>query len=398
MTDYLQRAIALAPEMVQHRRTIHQNAEVGLDLPDTVRYVWDWLVEMGYTPKRVGGGICATVGKPGKCFLLRADMDALPMNEESGLSFASQRPGAAHCCGHDLHTAMLLGAAKLLKENENSLAGTVKLMFQPGEECMTGAKDMLADGLLENPHVDAGMAIHVNSTVPAGALLVTHGPMAASSDIFTVRVQGKGCHGGRPSDGVDPISIICHIHTALQEIQARELWPGDIGVLTIGSLHAGSASNVIPSEAEMTGTIRTFNRDVQDMICRRLVEISKGIAATFRGSAVVEFAPGKAIPMICDDSVARDVNDALLEIFKPQQVHLFSKNFPGSEDFSYVTNEIPATFVALGASIGPEVKYGQHHPKVQFNENCLPVGAAAFAQAATAWLAKHSASAEAKES
>ena len=389
MADYLQRAIELAPELVQHRRTIHQNAEVGLDLPDTVRYVWDRLVEMGYDPKKVGGGICATVGKPGKVFLLRADMDALPMEEESGLPFASRRPGAAHCCGHDLHTAMLLGAAKLLKEREGELQGTVKLMFQPGEECMTGAKSMLADGLLEAPHVDAGMAIHVNSTVPVGALLVTHGPMAASSDIFTVHVKGKGCHGGRPCDGVDPISIICHIHTALQEIQARELWPGDIGVLTVGSLHAGSASNVIPNEAEMTGTIRTFDTKVQETICRRLMEISEGIASTFRGSATVEFAPGKAIPMICDDAVANDVNDALLQLFPEKQVHLFSKHFPGSEDFSYITNEIPATFVALGASIGPDVKYGQHHPKVQFNEKCLPVGAAAYAQAATFWLDKH---------
>ena len=395
MADYLQRAIELAPELVQHRRTIHQNAEVGLDLPDTVRYVWDRLIEMGYEPKKVGGGICATVGKPGKVFLLRADMDALPMEEESGLPFASQRPGAAHCCGHDLHTAMLLGAAKLLKERESELQGTVKLMFQPGEECMTGAKSMLAAGLLEGPHVDAGMAIHVNSTVPVGALLVTHGPMAASSDIFTVRVTGKGCHGGRPCDGVDPTSIICHIHTALQEIQARELWPGDIGVLTVGSLHAGSASNVIPNEAEMTGTIRTFDTKVQETICRRLVEISEGIAATFRGSATVEFAPGKAIPMICDDAVANDVNDALLRLFPEKQVHLFSKHFPGSEDFSYITNEIPATFVALGASIGPDVKYGQHHPKVQFNEKCLPVGAAAYAQAATVWLDKHSTDAKA---
>lgn len=395
MADYLQRAIELAPELVQHRRTIHQNAEVGLDLPDTVRYVWDRLVEMGYEPQKVGGGICATVGKPGKVFLLRADMDALPMEEESGLPFASQRPGAAHCCGHDLHTAMLLGAAKLLKEHESELQGTVKLMFQPGEECMTGARAMLAAGLLENPHVDAGMAIHVNSMVPAGALLVTHGPMAASSDIFTVRVTGKGCHGGRPCDGVDPISIICHIHTALQEIQARELWPGDIGVLTIGSMHAGSASNVIPNEAEMTGTIRTFDTKVQETICRRLVEISQGIATTFRGSATVEFAPGKAIPMICDDGVAKDVNEALLQLFPEKQVRLFSKNFPGSEDFSYITNEIPATFVALGASIGPDAKYGQHHPKVQFNEKCLPIGAAAYAQAATVWLAKHGADAKA---
>lgn len=389
MADYLQRAIELAPELVQHRRTIHQNAEVGLDLPDTVRYVWDRLVEMGYEPQKVGGGICATVGKPGKVFLLRADMDALPMEEESGLPFASQRPGAAHCCGHDLHTAMLLGAAKLLKERESELQGTVKLMFQPGEECMTGARAMLAAGLLENPHVDAGMAIHVNSLVPAGALIVMHGPTAASSDIFTVRVKGKGCHGSRPDEGVDPISIICHIHTALQEIQARELKAGDIGVLTVGKLQAGSAENVIPDEAMMTGTIRTFDPEVQQKMRTRLVEISKGIAETFRGSAEVEFSPHYAIPMMSDEATASQVRDAFDHLFRPEQVKYLARSFPGAEDFSFIAKEIPAAFVALGASIGPDATYGQHHPKVQFNEKCLPIGAAAHAQAATEWLANN---------
>ena len=167
MDNYFERARELAPELVKTRRTIHQNPEIGMDVPKTSKYVFDQLVQLGYEPRYIGGtGVTATVGRPGKTILLRGDMDALPINEESGLPFASQNPGAAHCCGHDLHTAMLLGAAKLLKENEAQLKGTVKFMFQPGEEVLMGARAMLDDGILENPQVDAAMGIHVNSMVP----------------------------------------------------------------------------------------------------------------------------------------------------------------------------------------------------------------------------------------
>lgn len=387
METYFERALQLVPELVQHRRAIHQNPEVGLDLPDTARYVFDRLTELGYQPQMVGGGVCACVGRPGKTFLLRADMDALAMTEDSGLPFSSVRPGAAHCCGHDLHTAMLLGAARLLKEREQELAGTVKLMFQPGEESLTGARAMLEAGILEHPGVDAAMAIHVNSMVPTGALIVFHGPTAASSDNFTLRVTGKGCHGSRPDEGVDPIAISCHIHTALQQLQARELPAGETGVLTVGSIHAGTAHNIIPNDAVMTGTIRTFQNEVREMLRRRLVEISENVAKAFRGSAQVEFSPNYAIPLVCDEGVAAQVRDALGQIFKPDQVRYLAKTFPGAEDFSFVADQVPTSFVVLGAKIGPDAQYGQHHPKVQFNEKCLPIGAAAHAQAATQWLA-----------
>lgn len=386
MGDYLQRAIQLAPELVRHRRTIHQHPEVGNDLPETVAYVQEQLVQMGYRPELIGGGVTCSVGKPGKTFMLRADMDALPMTEESGLPFASQRNGAAHCCGHDLHTAMLLGAAKMLKENEAELEGTVKFMFQPGEEPLTGARSMIDAGILTNPNVDAAMAIHVNSMVPAGAIIVFHGPTAASSDFVTIKVKGKGCHGGRPNEGIDPISILCHIHTALQELQARELAAGDIGVLTIGSFHSGNAANVIPETAEMSGTIRTFDSKTQAIIKERVKGISENIAKAFRGEATVEFSSNYAIPMVCDEAVAASVRDALTTAFKPGQVKYLAKHFPGSEDFSFIAEKVPSSFVVVGAAVGDDVKYGQHHPKVQFNEMCLPIGAAVHAQAATEWL------------
>jgi amidohydrolase len=387
MINFFERAVELAPELIKHRRTIHQNAEVGMELPKTSAYVFEQLEKMGYQPKYIAGsGVTAVVGKPGKTILLRADMDALPFKEESGLPFASGDPEAAHCCGHDLHTAMLLGAARLLKENEDSLAGTVKLMFQPGEEVLEGALAMLENGILENPRVDAAMGIHVNSKLPCGALIVFHGPTTASSDSFTIRVTGKGCHGSRPNEGVDPIAIICHIHTALQQLQARELAAGETGVVTVGRLHAGNADNAIPSEAVMGGTIRTFNPEVRRMLLARIPEICENVAKAFRGTAKAEFSPRHAITMVCDEDVSAQVRDALLTIYKPQQVMYLAKHFPGAEDFGFVAEKVPTSFVALGASIGPDAEYGQHHPKVQFNEKCLPVGAAAYAQAAASWL------------
>lgn len=387
MKSYLERSVELAPEIVKHRRRIHSRPETGMDLQQTSGYVYEQLKEMGYQPVLTGGcGVCATVGRPGPVFLLRADMDALPMEEESGLSFSSQNPGAAHCCGHDLHTAMLLGAARILKEHEADLCGTVKLMFQPGEECLLGARAMMDDGILENPHVDAAMAIHVNSGVPAGALLVFHGPTAASNDSFTITVKGKGCHGSRPDEGIDPIAIASHIHTALQELQARELKAGEIGVLTVGSIHGGSTFNVIPDEVTLQGTIRTFDNEVRTMLRSRMEEICKGIAKAFRGESVVLFEPGYAMPMVADETISAQVRDSFYGLFSEKQVRYVSKSFPGSEDFSFIAQKVPSAFVVLGAKIDGDVIYGQHHPKVQFHEKCLPIGAAAYACAAAGWL------------
>lgn len=388
--SYLDRAIELAPGIVKDRRLLHSKPEVGMNLEHTQEYVFNRLTEMGYEPERIGGGVCALVGRPGKTLLLRADMDALPMEEESGLPFASQNPGAAHCCGHDLHTAMLLGAAQILKEHEDELKGTVKLMFQPGEECLGGARAMIEGGILKNPDVDAAMAFHVNSGVPAGAVLAFKGPTAASSDSFTITVRGKGCHGSRPDEGIDPISIASHIHTALQELQARELKAGEIGVVTIGSIHGGTTFNIIPEEVTMQGTIRTFDNEVREKLRSRLQEICEGVARAFRGSAEVRFEPGYTVPMVCDPKLAEDLKRELTELFSEKQVRFVDKSFPGSEDFAFIAQKVPAAFLVLGARVEGDEVYGQHHPKVQFNEKCLPVGAAAYAYAAAGWLEKQS--------
>ena len=262
--SYLQRAQELYEQMVSDRRYLHQHPEVGMELPETTEYVIKRLAEMGCQPQRLGGGVTATVtGNPqGKVFLLRADMDALPMEEKSGLPFASQR-SCAHTCGHDRHTAMLLGAARMLKEREKELNGTVKFMFQPGEEVLAGAKSMVAAGILENPHVDAAMGAHMIPMIPVGFGGYGTGVVSASSDHLVIQIEGKGGHGAHPHTAVDPINIGVHIHLALQELISREVDPAEAVVLTFGKFQGGGAANIIPATAVMEGTLRTFNEELR---------------------------------------------------------------------------------------------------------------------------------------
>ena len=245
--NYLQSAQALYEQMVRDRRHLHQHPEVGMDLPETCSYVMARLTEMGYQPRRLGGGVTATVtGKPdGKVFLLRADMDALPMREESGLPFASQR-SCAHTCGHDMHTAMLLGAAQLLRDRAAELNGTVKFMFQPGEEVLSGARSMIEAGILEDPHVDAAMGAHMIPMIPAGLGGYGTGVVSASSDHLVIRVEGRGGHGAHPQSTVDPINIGVHIHLALQELLSREADPAELVVLTFGKFQGETRPTLSP--------------------------------------------------------------------------------------------------------------------------------------------------------
>lgn len=388
---FMKRADEIAEELVLYRRRFHQNPEIGMNTTATATFVAEKLREMGYDPQIIAGcGVTATVGKAGgKVLLLRADMDALPMQEDSGLEFASKVDGAAHCCGHDLHTAMLLGAARLLKEQESSLEGMVKLMFQPAEENMQGARAMIEAGILENPKVDAAMAIHVNSIAVCGRLLVFAGPTCASSDLFTIKIKGHGGHGARPEETVDPLNVAAHIHTALQELQAREIRAGETGVLTIGCMKGGSTYNVIPNEAVMMGTIRTYNKGIRETLITRMQEIATGIAHVFRAEATIEFSDNYTIPLVSDQKMATFAIDALRKALPEDQILPMHQSFPGSEDFAFIADKVPTLFVVLGATVKKGVEYGQHHPKVRFNEACLPVGAATYAYLAAEWLKKN---------
>lgn len=392
----LQEAKAMEADIISHRRWLHAHAETGFALNETKKYVKTVLEEMGYTVSECGkSGLVTTVGQGNNVFLLRADMDALPIAEEADVPFSSKN-GAMHACGHDMHTAMLLGAAKLLKCHEMELPGTVKLMFQPAEETFEGSKDMIENGVLENPKVDAAMMIHVTAGVPipAGTVIVSApGVTAPAADYFTIRVQGKGCHGSAPENGVDALTAAAHILIALQEIQAREISSTDEAVLTIGKFNGGTAENVIADSAILGGTIRTYDEKTRSYLKERLVQISEGIAVSFRATAEVSFGSG-CPTLVNDNALCKEIYGYLTDLLGPYGVLDAAALNPGkpargggSEDFAYVSQQVPALMLALAAGEPSKgFAFPQHHPKVKFDESVLTNGCAVFAYCAFRFL------------
>lgn len=404
----LEEVKSFEPQMIENRRHLHQNPETGFDLFRTKDYVKKELTAMGYSPQDCGAcGLTALAGKgiSKKTFLLRADMDALPILEQSGEPFSSNIPGKMHACGHDLHTSMLLGAARLLKLHENEIDGTVKFMFQPSEETFEGSRDMIAQGVLESPSVDAALMIHtaMGMPFPAGSVIVCDGGVSApAADYFEIRIQGKGCHGAMPQLGVDPITIAAHIITALQELNARELAMSDEAALTIGRIHAGETGNVIPDLALLGGTIRTYDEDVRSHLKQRMTELCQSIAAAFRGSAEVSFTSGcptlkndaalsKAVTRYCKELLGEQNAFSAAELAAMAGPDAKSAKATGSEDFAYVSQEVPSIMLAVAAG-DPEdgYTYPLHHPMVRFDERAIPVGSCIYAACAMRWLEEHS--------
>lgn len=397
----LQEAKELKDYLVKIRRTLHAAPETGFSLDNTKKLVTKELQAMGYETKSCGKcGITALVGNKDKesdrVFLIRSDMDALPIKEETGIDFASDN-GNMHACGHDFHTTMLLGAAKLLKLHESEINGRIKLMFQPAEEIFQGSQDMIDDGILENPKVDAGMMIHVMVGMPMSvgtAVIASEGVSAPAADYFEIKVQGLGCHGSMPNTGVDPMIIAAHILLGLQEIQTRELSIQDKVVVTVGNIYGGNASNVIPDMVTLAGTIRCFDEDVRALVKKRMEEISSGIASTFRGKAWVEFGSG-CPTLVNDGSVLSCVADSCKELLGDKGAFTAaelskgsaSSQSGGAEDFAYISHKIPTAMVALAAG-GPKegCTFPLHHPKVRFDEEALCYGAAIYAYSAIKWL------------
>ena len=400
---FLQEASELERELILSRRYLHTHPETGFDLENTLAYVKKELISMGYEPKECGkAGLVALAGgtQEGKVFMIRGDMDALPVREEADVEFPSEN-GKMHACGHDMHTAMMLGAARLLKAHEDEICGTVKLMFQPAEEIFEGSHDMIKNGLLKNPDVDAALMIHVMAglPMPTGTVIVCGGGVSApAADYFSIKIQGKGCHGSMPNNGIDPINVAAHIITALQEIHARELALSDEAVLTIGSIHGGDAANVIPDTVELCGTIRTYDEEIRSFLKTRMNEISQGIAASFRASAEVSF--GSGCPTLVNDPdlsacTTKYVQELLgpSKAFNADQFSTMSgqSKTTGSEDFAYVSLEVPSIMLALAAGNPNQgFCYPQHHPKVKFDEAALSVGSAIYTYTAMRWLKEHS--------
>ena len=386
--NYYERALALREETVAHRRYLHTNAEVGLIMPKAKAYVMEKLAEYGLEPKECGHGVTATIGHGGKCILLRADMDALPMGEESGEPFACPTGTEAHCCGHDFHAAMLLTAAKMLKDNEAELKGTVKLMFQTGEETFEGAKNMIENGILENPAPDVALAYHVTSgKMPIGIYMYNStGTMMFSVDGFKITITGHGSHGAYPHTSIDPINIAVHVYLALEALIAREADPSKACVLTVGKLTAGSAANIIPEKAELQGTIRSNDKVSREMLVRRMKEVAVGTAEVYGGTAEIEML-SEVPPLICDPKLTGEFAEYMKNMGVPGADPYPGISASASEDFASIAEKIPSTFMYISAGyLDDRGKAPAHNPKVQFNEDVCPVGAASYAHCATEWL------------
>ena len=394
MNKILESATAMKEELIKIRREIHQNPEVGDRLPKTTEYVMNKLKEFGYEPKEIcESGIVGLVGKEGagKTFLLRADMDALPVEEQTNYPFKSTN-GNMHACGHDLHTTMLLGAAKLLKQYESELDGTVKLVFQPNEEGFKGAKLMLESGVLENPKVDVAMALHVHSGTPTNTVMYGLGTTIAGCTIFRITVKGVGCHGAMPETGVDPINIAAHIYLSMQEIISREISAMKSAVITLGKFQSGNTHNVIPDEAVLEGTIRYLSVDIGDFIYKRLEEIVVSTAKLFSGEGIIEIV-SSVPPLKNDITLANNLSSYVKEIVGEKSVFSFEGGGMGSEDFASYGYKVPSVYYLLGAGSkeeDPHYGFPMHHPEVTFNEDILPTGAALHAYNAMMWLKSNS--------
>lgn len=382
ITDKIKNDIdEIQPGVIADRRHLHEHPELGFQEQETSKFVIQRLEALGVEDIRTGiavTGVTALIHgtKPGegKCVLLRADMDALPIIEENAVDYVSQNKGVMHACGHDAHTAMLLGTARVLLDNRDQFSGTVKLLFQPSEEWGTGgALPMIEQGVLEDPHVDAVFGQHVSSGDPTGEIQVSGGPIAAAADSFKITVQGKGGHGASPHQAVDPIIIATNIIQTLQTIVSRSVDPMKSTVVSVCNIHSGFADNVIPDTCEIGGTVRTFDPDLRDSAQAKLTKIAETVAEAMGGSAAVDYHRGYPAT-INDHAMAELVRQAAAEavgedLSKPLDPGM------GAEDFSYFLENRPGAFWMVGCRNEDKgMTWPHHHPRFDVDEESMSYG------------------------
>lgn len=386
MNKFLKRAQELEASMKNDRHYLHQNAEVGFDLPITTKYVMDRLQEIGLEPKEIcKSGVTALIEgkKPGKTYLLRADMDALSMNEENVLEFAS-KTNAAHNCGHDMHTAILLGAAQILKENVEELEGNVRLMFQPNEEAFLGSKAMIEAGVLDD--VDVASCMHTMLDYDASNYACAPGFFSSSCDGFKITVSGKGCHGAMPHLGIDPINVGMSICTAFQQLVSRETPPKETASLTFGQFSGGNTPNIVPDKVVIQGTLRTYNAELRAKLVKRMQTIVKSAGEMY--GTTVEYEVLSDVPSIyVNPEMLEEVKTYLSEI---EGLTLANDNFriTPSDDMAFICEKVPTVYLLLQARV-KDNPYPHHNPKVLFDESAMTWGAAMHAQCAFEWLKNH---------
>ena len=381
--DLLSEAGELMDEAVSVRRRIHAEPEIGLELPRTQELVADQLARAGL--RTVNGRNCSSVvavvegGRDGPTTLLRADMDALEMPEDTGLEFASKVQGRMHACGHDAHTAMLLGATTLLQRHRNDLAGRVVLMFQPGEEGHDGAKVMLDEGLLAEHRPDRAFALHISSVLPSGWLSTRRGTLMASADEFQVTVTGRGGHASMPHDAADPVPVACQIVTSVQSMITRTVPAFDPAVVTVSTIHGGTATNVIPEQVVLGGTIRAVSDRSRDMVLQALGELCRHVAEAHGCSAEFELMP-HSYPVTVNDDGFADETLAVARALVGDRALPMPTPVMGAEDWSYVLREVKGSMAFLGGGpAGVDRPAPNHSNHFVIDEHAMATGIAMYA-------------------
>lgn len=365
-------------ELIEIRRDLHENPELGFNLFRTSQKVKDFLSAEGIEFYEVAQtGICAIIrGRGERTIALRADMDALPLQDKKLCSYASKSVGKMHACGHDAHTTILLGVAKILNSMKNELLGNVKLFFEPAEETTGGAPIMIKSGVLEQPNVDAVIGLHVEEWLEAGTVGLKRGVAYAASNPFTIKIIGKGGHGASPHVTIDPIVIASNVIVCLQNIVSREIPPTDPAVITIGSIHGGTAQNIIPEEVIISGIIRTMKSEHREYIKNRLIQVVEGIVTAMRGKCEIEIE--ESYPCLYNnDELAEMFEKKASEVIGEENVYKLDKPTMGVESFAYFSNERPALFYFLGSgNVQKGIVNPAHGSLFDIDESCLSIGVA----------------------
>ncbi len=395
MQEWIQKeADELLPKLVEWRRDFHRHPELGFQEVRTASVVAAHLQELGLEVSTGVGktGVIAMVEPDdpqagSETVMLRFDMDALPIHEETGLPYASENAGVMHACGHDGHTAIGMGVAQLLTRHRNELPGRVKLVFQPAEEGLGGALAMIEDGALDEPQPAAAYGLHLWSRLPYNQVVVQAGPLWAAADMFTLTVHGKGGHGATPHDTIDATFVACQLVTALQSIVARNVNPSDTAVVSIGSFQSGNAANVISERAELAGTIRSFEQDVRNLLIQRIDEICAGVCQAL--GATYEFNIQNCVPPTSNSEAGAQLMDGVAnDVVGAQNVTQIPPMMVG-EDMAEFLNRAPGCFVLVGAANPEKGFYSPHHsPTFDFEESVMPTGVALLAEAAFSQLAR----------
>jgi amidohydrolase len=376
----LEAARALSPWLIEIRRDLHQHPELGLEEHRTAARVGELLDQLGI-PHRDGvaqTGVLGTIegARPGPCVALRADIDALPLQDGKDKPYRSQVPGKMHACGHDVHTTILLGAARLLAERRDQLAGTIKLLFQPAEETVGGAKMMIEEGALDAPTVEAIFGLHVDPTIDAGQIGVRYGQRNASSDDVLITVHGRSAHGAYPANGVDAIVVAAQVVLALQTVISRNLDARASAVLTLGTIRGGTQGNIVANKVEMVGTMRALDPRIRAMILGRVREVAEGVATGVGGSATVEIRPSYD-PLVNHDSRVAVVQANAERLLGRDNVTQVPRPSLGVEDFAFYVTHVPGAFYSLGVrNEAAGIVHPVHNELFDVDERSLPIGAA----------------------